>query len=236
MSISPHYYVLSLSPEMNLLFEAFRDLLIQVENQGFPVVGPSLVSDSEDQEQRRAVARSVDHCFGGYYLREPLKLIVVGDQSTLSAFNSVTTHETAIIGRVEGDHAATCARDLGRIVWPIVKAAMSGVQDRAMQDLETAARCGTFASGLEAVVRASGRDQRSTLMVEDDYHFRGSIMESDGALVLSPEVDVREALDDAVDAVIERVLVSGGNVLFTPNGALRDRGRVVLLFGDPDQN
>jgi len=36
--------------------------------------------------------------------------------------------------------------------------------------------------------------------------------------------------DDAVDAVIERVLGSGGNVMFMQSGTLAGQGRIVLLL------
>jgi sugar/nucleoside kinase (ribokinase family) len=42
-------------------------------------------------------------------------------------------------------------------------------------------------------------------------------------------VDVRDALDDAVDAVIERALAGGGRVVFTPNGSLAAWDRIALL-------
>jgi hypothetical protein len=52
-----------------------------------------------------------------------------------------------------------------------------------------------------------------------------------GTASWSPEIDVRSAIDDAVDAVIEQVLESAGHVVFTPPGRLRDRERIVLLLG-----
>ena len=63
-------------------------------------------------------------------------------------------------------------------------------------------------------------------------HLRGSIRDTTGPLVVVPDVDVRESIDDAVDAVIEKVLGSAGNVVFMPSGTLRDRARIVLLQRD----
>jgi hypothetical protein len=107
---------------------------------------------------------------------------------------------------------------------------MSGVVDQAMLDLEISEGRGHMASGLEAVVRLVKRGLRATLLVEDGYHMRGSITGTDQEPVISPDVDVREANDDAVDVVIEKVLEAGGNVVFTPSGTLSDRSRIVLLL------
>jgi len=148
LSLSTHYYVLSLGAETNMLFEAFRDSLIDIENQGFPVAVPARTANSGEQDQLRELASIVDKCLSHHYTAEPLRLVVVGEKQMQSAFSSVTKHGDAIIGRIEGDHTSTNARDLGQIVWPIVKEAMSGVQDRAMRDLEVFAERGQIASGL----------------------------------------------------------------------------------------
>jgi len=228
---STHYYVLSLGMTRSALFEAFRDSLIDVENQGFPVTAPGREPDGPDDAHTLALARTIDGYFGHYFAHEPLGLVVVGDSRMQAAFDAVTLHRAAIVGRLEGDHTVTSARDLGRIVWQQAKESMSGVLDRAMRDLDEFTGRGLTASGIDAVVRAAGGETNATLLVEDDYHLRGSISRRDGEVSWSPEVDVRSAIDDAVDAVIEQVLESAGHVVFTPPGALRDQEQIVLLLG-----
>jgi len=212
------------------LFEAFRDSLITIENQGFPVVASSLASELTGDDRLRALARAVDTCFDHYYAVDPLGLMLVGEEEMQAAFLSVTVHGAAVIGRIEGDHTATPVRDLGQIVWPVVKEAMSGAMDKAMRDLEEFLERGWTASGLEAVARVAHRRAGATLLVEDDYHVRGSVGGSGESPVISSSVDVREPIDDAVDAVIEMVLKSDGNVVFTPADSLRDHNRIVLLM------
>lgn len=229
MRFSTHYYVLSLSDTRNALFEAFRDSLIGVENQGFPVLGPARWPGAPNRDERCDLARAVDRCFRQYHAQEPLRLVVVGAAGMQSAFRTVTAHDAAVIGRIDGDHTATSTRDLGQIVWPVVKDAMSGLVSRAMRDLDECSGRGRVASGLEAVAVAAGRHPRGTLLVEDDYHLRGSIRSAGGPPVMIPDVDVRDAIDDAVDAVIEAVLESAGSVVFVPSGALRQWERIALL-------
>ncbi|HMB71392.1 MAG TPA: hypothetical protein VKU85_18940, partial [bacterium] len=91
---------------------------------------------------------------------------------------------------------------------------------------------GRIAAGLDDVVRAADRDARGTLLVEDDYHLRGSVRKTNGPSMVTPDVDVRDSIDDAVDAVIERVLGSEGHVVFLPTGTLGDGERIVLLHRD----
>jgi hypothetical protein len=229
---STHYYVLSLGAEGTNLYEAFRDALIGVENQGFPITPPISASATPTNATRRALMRTVDECFDYYDSRERLGLVLVGDEEFQSAFDSVTTHASAVVGRVNGDRTGVGASDLGQMVWPVVKESISAVLDRAMRDLDECSREGRVVSGLDAVVAAVGGGVRGTLLVEDDFRVRGSLAAGTQPPVISEDVDIRDVNDDAVDAVIERVLGSGGNAVFVHSGALADRRRIALLLGE----
>ena len=230
MPLSTHYYVLSLGSRRNMLFEAFRDSLIRVDNRGFPVVASDRHSSPGDPDPRFRLAREVERCFGQYYRLDPLGLVVVGDAAMQSAFRSVTAANHAVIARIDGDHTETTARDLGQIVWPVVKESLSGLAARAMRELEASARCRQVVYGLDAVARLANRGVGTTLLVEEDYRFRGSLGGPDRGSIISRDVDVRDTMDDAVDAVTERVLRSGGNVVFLPGGALADWERIAVLL------
>ncbi len=229
MPLSTHYYVLALSAETNRLYEAFRDFLIDIHDHGLPLEARDLPALSPQQDQWRELARTVDERFGRFYRSDPLRVVVVGEETLRSAFRAVTAHGDAVIGTIAGDHTATSARDLGQIVWPVVREALSGVRGRALRNLEVSSERGQIPCGLEAVARLAGAGAPTTLLVEEGYRERGSLAGTDHSLFISPDVDVRDALDDAVDAVIEKVLACGGDVVFTPDGSLQRRHRIVLL-------
>ncbi|NIM20498.1 MAG: hypothetical protein GTO51_09750 [Candidatus Latescibacteria bacterium] len=236
--MSTHYYVISLSEHENALYEAFRDDVIDIRNGGFPVevsLRASSAADSIDREERlREALRIVDQLFGDCYRHDPLGVVVTGKKELLDLFASVTAHRSVIVGRIEGDYSTTSLHDLGKIVWPIVKEAISGLLDEAMRDLEIAEKAGRTACGLDAVSQLAIAGVSATLIVEDDYHMRGSITRTSQSLEISQEVDVMEELDDAVDVVIEKVLESGGNVVFAPSGSLHRQGRIVLLLRESE--
>ena len=226
MSLGCHYYVLSLGLETSLLFEAFRDDLIDVENQGFPVVGSP---GPQSPEQLRELAGNVDRCLAHYHEPDPLGLVVVGCPELQSAFAAVTTHGEALVGRILGGHTTASRRDLGQIVWPVVKEAISGVGTQAMRDLADAAAAGQAVGGLESVAGRVRNGTPGTLLVEDDYCVRGGIRGDGRTPAFTSAVDVREALDDVIDAVIEKTLACGGRVVFTPGGTLADWERIAFL-------
>jgi hypothetical protein len=237
--LSTHYYVLSLSERTNKLYECFRDTVIDVQNRGFPVEPSAPIhsrADSADPDgQLRDLLRDVDRKFAGYYQQEPLKLVVVGEERIQSVFESITVHGDVIIGRVDGDYTVTSPRDVGKIVWPVVKEAMSGFGANAMRDLEIATNANRVALGLDAVGRWAGVGEGSTLLVEEDYHVRGSIQKTDDTALISQDVDVREVVDDVVDAVIDQVLATAGNVLFVGPGSLKKLARIALILRGTEQ-
>jgi len=233
---STHYYVISLNRQTTGLFEAFRDTLIDVQNRGFPVNASSApapkggsADPAGEDDGLRDFLQVVDECFGHHYELDPMTVVLAGEKELQTAFTSVTTHAAAIVGRVDGDFTTTSLRDLGRVVWPVVKEALSGSREKALRDFETAEDARKI-YGLEAIGRRLNQTAGATLLVEEDYHVRGSISEADGLATISPNVDVRDELDDVVDMLIEKVLGSGGNVIFVPCGSLGKLGRIALLL------
>ena len=240
MRFSTHYYVISLSRQTAAFFEAFRDNLIDVQNGGFPAhafTAPVPTADPAESaggdERLRAFLQDVDKRFDHYFKEEPLIVVVTGEEDVQAVFTSVTAHTAALVGRVNGDFSATSVHDLGKIVWPVVKEAMSGSRESALRELEFAEGAHKIC-GLETVSRRMSETVGATLLVEEDYHVRGSISEADGSAAILPNVDVRNEMDDVVDMLIEKILGSGGNVIFAPRGSLSKLGRIVLLLREAE--
>ena len=234
MQLSIHYYVLSLAERVCRLFEGFRDTLIDIQNKAFPINASYDALDpaepASDENRLRAFFLETDRHLAHYEKQDPLRLVVVGEKNCLSIFHSITAHRDLCIGTVEGDHVATSPCDLGKIVWPIVKEAMAGVSEKAMHGLETAANERKVASGIDAVALSMESGAGSTLFVEEDYHVKGGILKSNNSMVVCSDVDIREVIDDAVDAIIDTVLEKGGNVVFLNGGSLIKFQRIALLL------
>ena len=234
MKLTTHYYVLSLSERTSRLYEAFRDTLIDIQNKEFPIDSHAGMSGTVEpvlkNGELREVIRTADEHFDHYFKQDPLRLVVLGDHKNLSIFGSVTTHQDVLMGRVEGDYAATTPHDLGKIVWPIVKQVMAGTREYAMRDLEAANSSQNVVSGIDAVGHVAYTGMGGTLFVEEDYHMKGGIRETDDSLIGAEDLDIREVTDDAVDAIIEKVLEKGGNVVFLENGSLSGFRRIALVI------
>ena len=235
MKLTTHYYVLSLSEHTSRLYEAFRDTLIDIQNKEFPIASSAGMSAPVEAARENSplwdFIRTADQHFDHYFRQDPLRLVVVGDEKNLSIFRSVTSHQDVVIGTVEGDYAATSPHDLGKIVWPVVKEIMAGTSERAMHDLNAAESSENVASGIDAVAHAAGSGWGGTLFVEEDYRMKGGIRETDHSLIMRKDLDILEVTDDAVDAVIKKVLEKGGNVVFLESGSLTKLERIALVMG-----
>lgn len=229
MKLSTHYYVLSLGAKTTVLYEAFRDALLLIDEDGFPLHHP--FHETVDATSRSEWASRVNQGLGRCQERTPLQIVIVGDPSMRSAFAAVTAHAADVIGEVDGDHSTSSERDLGQIVWPIVREAMSGIFPRAMHKLTTLDPRQRVAVGLEAVALAVSGDRECTLLVEDDYRVRGSLVADRRPPLLTADPDVRNLDDDIVDALVDQVLGSDGVVVFVPPGSLSDRERIVVISG-----
>jgi len=235
VKLTTHYYVLSLSEQTSMLYEAFRDTLIDIQNKVFPIESSTdmsvTIEPSLRNSQLREFIRAADQHFDHYFKQDPLRLIVVGEKEHLSIFGSLTSHQDVLIGSVEGRYTATTPHDLGKIVWPIVKKAMAGTGEKARRGLDAAEHPQNVVSGIDAVGHLAGSETGGTLFVEEDYRMKGGIREMDHSLITPQDLDIQEAMDDVVDVVIEKVLEKGGNVIFLENGALAKFQRIALIAG-----
>jgi Bacterial archaeo-eukaryotic release factor family 3 len=234
MQLSIHYYVLSLTKRRSRLYEGFRDTLIDIQNTGFPFEAPSRPSEHykllSKLERLGEFLSETDQHFERYFAQDPLWMVLVGERKMLSIFKSTMSHGHALMGELEVDYSAVSTSDLGKIVWSVVKKALAGSNDRALDELQAAAETKTIVIGFDAVGRAvQSGIVSSSLFVEEDYHLRGSIREADGALVLSPHVDVSDVIDDAVDLIVEKVLSQGGNVVFLESNTMTKFQKIALI-------
>lgn len=226
---SIHYYVLLLSEDMSRLYEGFRSYLIEIRNGMFPLeIDKAANSVSDEIHLKEFFSRIIQH-FTRYYEQDPLRLVIVGEKNNLAIFETLKMHRDVLIGKVEGDYIATSRRDLGKIVWPVIKEVMARTNEKAMNELVEAVERKKIVSGIDAVLQAAATDTGSTLYIEEDYHVKGSISIKDHSLIISEHVDILETIDDVADIIIDKVLKKGGTVIFLQDGSLAKLDRIALI-------
>jgi hypothetical protein len=239
---TPRYWVLVLSEKPTRLFEASRDDLIEIQDEGFPLVheGPGgelplpggfgIRKSAYRDERHRQFFRQVDNALKPFLADDPLPLAVVGVDRFLAFFNEVTNHQDAILATVTGSHSRTTAHKLGQLVWPAVKAALAEQRQQRLAELERAIGERRFVSTIGEVWRMAKQGRGRLLLVEEDFHYPARLDESGMHLTPAEDPAAPDVIDDAVDEIIETVLSRQGQVAFVENGQLEAHQRIALTL------
>lgn len=239
---SPRYWVLALGEQPARLFEGAREMLVEITGNGFPMSyeGPGtteplpggfgIEKSAYRDERRRQFFREVDAALGQITAAEALPLILVGLDRNQAFFNEVTAHQNLIAATLVGSHDKTPAHQLANLVWPLMQAHTRRERQEILKALSTALGDGKYAAGIISVWRMAQEGRGAILLVEEGFHYPARV-EADG-LQLTPADDptAPAVIADAVDELIETVLLKGGRVVFFQDGVLDAHQRIAMIL------
>ena len=229
---APRYRVLVLTEKPTRLFEATTNVLTEHTDKPFPMIhigaggasklpgGQGINRSGVRDESHRQFFRQVDDALAALQKEDRLPLVVVGVDRYLAFYQEITKEPDAIVGLVAGSYDDPSPSKLGKIVWPVFKAGSTLVRTRALVRLSQAVSANRHASGIDQVWRAAFDKRCQILLVESDFEYPAD-SSAEGDRLLPYTGKGPQALDDAVDEVIERVLADGGEVFFYDPGVLR---------------
>jgi hypothetical protein len=242
MNRTPRYWVLALSEKPTRLFEATRENLVEISAGGFPMThtrpggeeslpgGFGVQKSAYRDERHRQFFRDIDSALKPFLAKDPLPLAVVGVDRYLSFYKEVSDHKKAFIATLTGSHDKTSAHELGKLVWPPVKAKLAEERQQVLGELDKAIGEQKFVSTVGEVWRMAHEGRGRLLLVEEDFHYPARVDESGAHLTPAEDVTAPDVLDDAVDEIISAVLEKQGKVVFVENGQLKDHGRIALIL------
>jgi PAS domain-containing protein len=231
-----NYYTLSLSADFVRLFEAHRESFTEITESGFPFVNPfergSNLDESTSQKEQRLKEffNNVDKTFQKIYHNHPMNLVLAGVERNLSFYRKQADMKEIFITTVEGNYDHTSAHDLGKIVWPLVKETMSVKRRKVIKQMEEALGVKKLVSGIEEVWNLAIQNRGQILVVEEDYRQAAIIHPADNSVTFTDESDKPGVTDDLVDEIAEKVISTGGRVVFVDNGALKKYDRIGLIL------
>lgn len=239
---SPRYWGLALGEQPARLFEGARDTLVEITRNGFPMryEGPGateplpggfgIEKSAYRDERRRQFFREVDTAFGQITAAEALPLLLVGLDRNLAFFNEVTAHKNLIAATLAGSHDKTPAHELAKLVWPLMQAHMKNQRQEMLTNLGAAISAGKYAAGIISVWRLANEGRAAILLVEEGFHYPARV--EAGGLQLTPADDptAPDVIADAVDELIETVLLKGGRVVFFQDGILEPHQRIAMIL------
>ncbi len=228
---APRYRVLVLTEKPTRLYDATTNVLTEHAAAPFPMThtgpgglgrlpgGKGVNTSAARDEGHRQFFRQVDGALAAIQKTDHLPVVLVGVERYLAFYQEIAADPDAIVAAVTGSHDDPNPADLGKLVWPVFKASAGLVRTRALARLHQAVSANRHASGIDQVWRAAYDKRCLTLLVETGFEHPADL-EAGGARLLPYTGKGENALDDAVDEVIEQVIAQGGDVYFYEPGVL----------------
>ncbi|MCX6291935.1 MAG: hypothetical protein NT126_09260 [Bacteroidetes bacterium] len=159
-----------------------------------------------------------------------LPVILMGDIKLMGLFRQHTMNKKNILGYVEGNFDHSPSNELLAAIRPVLNSIEKKEQDHALVELATAVSKDTYAAGIAEVWKAATEARGRLLVVEKDYR-QPARFGDDSYNIIIDDVPVTglNLIADAVDDVLEHVLLNNGDIIFVENGMLPDFQRIALI-------
>lgn len=232
------YYLLKLTGKSAHLYEAYRENLRELHENGFPhEYQPAEVdhhrgdrSEPQHDSHYKEFLNQVDKRFNEVHNMNPMDLVVLGLTRNLATYRDVADHKDRILHEVEGNYEHLSTHDLGKLVWPEVKDLLREMRHKVLDELGAAVGAKKAVSGIDEVWQLSNTGRAGTLVVEEGYFQPGLIDRANGHLTLTEDAKAPGVVDDVVDEIAEFVMHQGGRVVFVEDGRLADHQRIALIL------
>jgi len=235
---SPHYFTLVLSANKARLFESNRDQLTEVFTNGFPMISdlplyefnPTDLSREKEKKLKDFFNR-VDKAYHDMDKSGSMMLTLVGVQKNIGYFREVTNRRNQIIAWLEGNYDDKSAHEIGKHIWPLVKEHIDHIRHNVLKELNNAVGAHKYVSGLNEVWRMADEGRMRLLIVEEGFR-QMALLNNDNSLVIAEGTPFqsRGYLNDVVDDVAEKVIETGGRVVFVDDGSLKEHQRIAAVL------
>lgn len=244
------YWVLTVSADGARLWGGSDDYVREERRAGFPLRRERIQTDPERlqrigdvsstyrDEETLSFLRRVDATLGDALAQEPRPLYLVGVVEGLSTLESVGPHARTAVGRV---HKGGMEDGPGPVLAQELRPARAAVAERrarqALERLNDARSSRRFAAGLDEVWQTAREARIGMLAVEEPFREAARVVT--GHLTPAPDARGSEPAtsprppgvrEDVVDELVEASLGTGAEVVFVPDGALAEHGRVAAAL------
>ncbi len=237
MNRSIKYYTLSLSSDFVRLFQGYRDTLIEITEKGFPFANPYPrgsnleLSTSFKEARLKEFFNQVDKSFQNIYNSNPMPLVLTGVEKNIASYREVADNKSIILTSIEGNHDHTTIHELEKKVWPVVREKMAEKRKQIMERVSRAISARKFASGLNEVWQLVKEERGELLLVEEDFYQPVKFTNNGKSLICVDNCeDQKDIVEDIVDEISEKIISSGGRVVFMENGSLDSYDRIGLIL------
>ncbi|MCQ6958758.1 hypothetical protein [Mucilaginibacter aquariorum] len=235
------FFLLLLSGKETKLFTGNRSALSPLSSNipksiyDYVLDGPERVGNFSDMTAHKQTAidnflRHIDEELGNVINAHHLPVLIAGPERITGQFKKLSKHGASVIGYVQGNYEAATVPVLTELIVPYIAAWKVRTQQQYLDRLEEAAGQHKLAKGIIEAWAAACNGNGQMLIVEKNYRFAAQHGPEPGVIAAATEpYDHFAYIRDAVDDLMEKVLVGGGDVAFTEDGSLESFGHIALI-------
>ncbi|QHS55277.1 hypothetical protein GWR56_06875 [Mucilaginibacter sp. 14171R-50] len=236
-----NFIVVMLSGRGSKVFTGDR-ISIQPLHTNIPATVDSFIADTPERvtnftdmtEHKQNVLNKfllhVDEALDDLLQQYRLPVLLIGTKKTLGQFKKISKGSYKTIGYVEGNYEKLTTTALTKLIQPFINSWQENNQQEILKRLDEAAGQHRLTTGILQVWQAVQNGHGKLLVVEKNFRF---------AAQHGPQPDIIEPaiepynhftfIRDAVDDVIEKILMSGGEVEFIENGRMIQYDHIALI-------
>ncbi|RKN46151.1 hypothetical protein [Micromonospora endolithica] len=238
---TPRHLVLTLNTRQARLFDGVADNLLPALTHTFPLHAARARGDRGGRADRPGRStrgtgpdidflRRVDQALGAYTRLHPAPLVIVGDDRVTAAFRHLSVNCDRLAGTVRGNLVANALHDLTARIRQTLNDYLRHREAEALALLEQRAGAERVASGMPAAWLAARTNRPEMLAVDETIFYPARLSDDGDTLTPASDVEHPDVIDDAVDELIELVLLRGGWVALTRAGTLDRHDGVALTL------
>lgn len=195
---------------------------------------PEKVSNFSDPDARRQTIadkflRQMDNGLGLILKSYALPVFLMGVDKTISHFRQITRHASHIVLNISGNYIDSTLAQLGNVLKPYLSDWETLRHQTILQQLEKAMDDGRLAKGIKQVWEAATHKRGRLLVLESGLNASADDSFPDIAGRLSNLGLSAHHIRSIVDDIIEKTLLSGGDVEFVDSGELKHYQQIALI-------
>jgi hypothetical protein len=159
-----------------------------------------------------------------------LPVFVMGTDRTIGHFKKLTQNSRHIIEYIPGSFDEATEAEIKTALVPYINNWKKVKQEALIQQVYAAQNAGKLVTGVENIWREAVQKNSKLLVVEKNFIYPARHVSESTIDPYNAKEDKGTFIKDAVDDIIEKVLLNGGDVEFVNEGLLDEYGHIALIL------
>lgn len=159
----------------------------------------------------------------------PYPVFVMGADRTIGHFRKMTGNTQHILDYVHGNYEAATEAEIRLIMEPYIYERKKEQQAVVMHQIDNAKNTGRLVTGVENIWSEACKKNCRLLVVEKNFTYAAQKISEEIIVPYSGIGKNGIFIKDAVDDIIEKVLLNGGDVEFVDEGIMSEYEKIALI-------